>query len=172
MRKFCSPPPQGFTLVEALVALTILAILAVWGVPNLQRLVVSNRVATTTNELIAALNLARMEALKNGRGAGVCASSNGTSCTGAWTNGFLVWADADESGTLNGSEKVLRVGGGQAGFSAEATGSVIAFDYKGRRRSKDDTSITLTPDNCSGNLKRTFVVEQVGRVAVKRETCG
>lgn len=165
------PRNKGFTLIEALIAVLILAILAGWGVPNMQRLVNSNRVATTTNEMIAGLNLARVEALKNGRGSGVCASSNGTSCTGTWANGFLVWADSDESGTLNGSEKVLRVGGGQTGFSASASASSISFDYKGRRRSKDDTSITLTPDTCTGNMQRTFTVDQIGRVDVQRETC-
>ena len=162
---------QGFTLIEALITVVILAILAGWGIPNMQRLVGSNRVTTTTNEMISALNLARIEALKNGRGAGVCASSIGTSCTGSWASGFLVWADTDESGTLNGSEKVLRVGGGQPGFSASATASTIAFDYKGRRRSKDDTSITLTPSDCKGPIQRTFTVDQIGRVDVKRETC-
>ncbi len=162
---------KGFTLIEALITVVILAILAGWGIPNMQRLVNSNRVATTTNEMISALNLARIEALKNGRGAGICASSNGTSCTGTWASGFLVWADTDESGSLNGSEKVLRVGGGQTGFSASSTATTIAFDYKGRRRSKDDTSLTLTPSSCQGRAKRTFTVDQIGRVDVKRETC-
>ena len=165
------PRNKGFTLIEALIAVVILAVLAGWGVPNMQRLVNSNRVATTTNEMISGLNLARIEALKNGRGTGVCASSNGTSCTGSWASGFLVWSDTDESGTLNGSEKVLRVGGGQPGFAANASATTIAFDYKGRRRSKDDTSITLTPDSCNGNMKRTFTVDQIGRVDVQRETC-
>lgn len=162
---------KGFTLIEALITVVIFALLAGWGVPQMQRLVSSNRVATTTNEMISALNLARIEALKNGRGTGVCASSNGTSCTGSWANGFLVWSDSDENGSLNGGEKVLRVGGGQPNFSSSASTNVITFDHKGRRRSKDDTSITLTPDTCTGASQRTFIIEQIGRVDVKREAC-
>lgn len=59
---------NGFTLVELMVTVAVLAILSTIAYPSFQSTIRSNRVATTTNELIASLALARSEAIKNTRG--------------------------------------------------------------------------------------------------------
>jgi type IV fimbrial biogenesis protein FimT len=58
---------RGFTLLELMVTIAVLAILATIGVPSFQGLIQSNRVTTQTNELVTALNFARTEAIKRGR---------------------------------------------------------------------------------------------------------
>ena len=162
---------KGFTLIEALVCLIVLAILSGFAFPAMQRLLVSNRVATSTNELISGFNLARIEAIKNSRGSGICASADGESCSGDWNDGFLVWGDLNSNGELDSTETVLRVAEGAKDTSVSSSTTTVLFDYKGRRRTKEDISITLTPEKCSGNLQRTFEVQPMGRLNVLREEC-
>ena len=57
-------PPRGFTLIELMVTLAVAAILLAVGVPGLRNILLSNRLATTANDVVVALNLARSEAIK------------------------------------------------------------------------------------------------------------
>ncbi len=57
---------KGFTLVELLVVLVIVAITLSAAAPSFQGIVARNRIATQTNDLLLAFNLARSEALRVG----------------------------------------------------------------------------------------------------------
>ena len=59
--------PGGITLIELLVALSVLAILATIGIPSFQNLIRSNQVSASHNELIAMINFARSEAVRRNR---------------------------------------------------------------------------------------------------------
>ena len=101
---------RGFTLIELLVTITIAAILAAIGVPNLSDFIKNNRLTTTANDLLADLALARSEAAKRGQPVSVCPSSNGSTCsTGSWTTGRIVFSDSGSSGTVDGPDIVIRL---------------------------------------------------------------
>lgn len=55
---------NGFTLLELLVAVALVALLAGVGFPNFARLIEVNRVVSATNEFKTALNYARSEAVR------------------------------------------------------------------------------------------------------------
>src|SRR5690554_4349780 len=102
---------RGFSLIELMVTVALLAILLAMGLPSFQGSLRSNRVATATNELIAAINLARIEAMRSPNGAALCASDDGSTCaTGAsWNDGWLVWVSGDGDNLPTGVEdQVLR----------------------------------------------------------------
>jgi type IV fimbrial biogenesis protein FimT len=123
-------PAHGFTLVELLVTLAVAAVLLTMAVPGFQSVMARNRVSGLTNELIAALNLARSEAIKGGYTVTICkststdatdnpsASTPTPSCSTAsgvgWQNGWLVFVDNStatgaQRGVRNTGERLLRV---------------------------------------------------------------
>ncbi|MBO9662411.1 GspH/FimT family pseudopilin [Dokdonella sp.] len=86
------PPASGFTLVELLVTISIVAILAALAFPSYREFSVRMTVTDNTNSLIGALNAARSEAVKRGRAAAVIANG------GNWNNGWQVVVAAEEDG--------------------------------------------------------------------------
>ncbi len=86
---------HGFTLIELMMAISLLAILMALAVPSFQQTIASTRLSTTTNELYTSLLQARSEATRRGTRMTVCKSSNGTSCTsGSWETGWISFADS------------------------------------------------------------------------------
>jgi len=102
---------RGFTVVELLIVIAVTAILLALATPNLRGVIERNQLVGQANELAAAMALARSEAVSRGIQAGVCASSDdGASCSGSWTgNDIVVFIDEDNSGDLDGGERVLKV---------------------------------------------------------------
>lgn len=54
----------GFTLVELMVTVAVAAVLVLVAVPSFNNMILSNRLATTANALVSAINVAQMNAIK------------------------------------------------------------------------------------------------------------
>lgn len=107
----------GFTLVELMITLVIAAIVLTQAVPSFMATVQNNRLVTFTNNLVSDINLARSEAVKRGSRVVLCRSADPSAaapvCGGTantWTTGWLVFADADSSGTFTAGDTLVRVG--------------------------------------------------------------
>ena len=168
---------RGFTLVELMVTIAIVAILAAIAFPNFESTMRSNRVATTTNELTATLSLARMEALRSPSGAVICTSVDGSTCGGTWSDGWMVWIDSNGDGNPTGAnDRILRYvqGNNRLAISAtpEANATRIEFDNRGRT---DNTArqLIVQPDTCpSGQqLVRRIDIALTGQVRTTRVNC-
>jgi type IV fimbrial biogenesis protein FimT len=89
----------GFTLIETIIAVAIMAILVTVAAPSFTKLMSSVRVTGQANDLFADLLLARSEAVKRDVQVAVCASANGTDCDGTdWAAGWVVIVDANGDG--------------------------------------------------------------------------
>ncbi|RAO75447.1 GspH/FimT family pseudopilin [Dyella jiangningensis] len=76
----------GFTIIELMVALTVAGILLVIAIPSFRQLTLSSRLTTATNDVVAAINVARMEAVKRNAGSQFCSdvsANNQTDTLGA-----------------------------------------------------------------------------------------
>lgn len=74
---------RGFTLMEALVTMSIIAIAAAIALPNFRTVMMASTAKSLSADLVVALNLARAEAVK--RGAAVSVSAASTDWSGGWS---------------------------------------------------------------------------------------
>ncbi|KAA3597687.1 GspH/FimT family pseudopilin [Stenotrophomonas maltophilia] len=163
----------GFTLIELMVTIAVVAVLAAIAFPSFQSTIRSSRVSSTNNEVLGLLSLARSEAIRSNRGGGVCGSSDGASCDGGWSGGMLAFADANGDGALSAGETVLRFVSGNPKLKITGPATEIAFDGRGRRRASAEQDVRLEPDVCSKGAvhKRTLTVNASGQIRSTKEAC-
>lgn len=154
---------RGFTLIELMVTIAVLAILLTIAVPNFQTFVMNSRMASQTNDLITALSLARSEAVKRAANVTVCASSDGATCTGGWEAGWIVH---DSAGN------VLRSYAALSGAST-LTGSVnqVVFRAAGATTLAASTTLTLCPPSPAVVQGRAIQIERTGRTRFAPVAC-
>jgi type IV fimbrial biogenesis protein FimT len=92
---------SGFTLVELMVILAVLAVMLTVGAPSLGNLIRDNRLVSALYDLRGALSTARSEALAQRVFVTVCPSNNGTGCGGTWEDGYIAFTDFDGDGSID-----------------------------------------------------------------------
>lgn len=102
---------RGFTLIEILVVIAIVAIVSVLAGPDLSALIKSNRIAGTVNAVNADITFAKSEAIKRGAAVTLCASSDQASCSASsnLANGWIVFSDPNENQAVDEGEAVIKV---------------------------------------------------------------
>lgn len=163
----------GFTLVELMVTIAVMAVVLSIAVPSYQNLVIGGRLTAGANDLVVALNLARHEALRRGQRVSVCPSSDGNDCaaSGGWEQGYIVFSDSGTTGSVDGTDTVIRRQPGLAsGYTAAGNGNVdtyVSFTSSGIPRLASNAfqagTISLCAPGSSG-LSRAVVLSKMGRV--------
>jgi len=165
---------RGFSLIELMITLAVIVVLLTMGVPTFSTVVKNSRMATATNELITALNLARSEAIKRGLRVSVCKSADGATCAAVngWDQGWIVFTDDNENAAYNsGSETLLRVFSGLSpALTLTGNGQVanyISYIANGQSQLVSGAfqagTLSLCDDR-SGNVGRDLVLSSTGRV--------
>ncbi|MDP3699920.1 MAG: GspH/FimT family pseudopilin [Hylemonella sp.] len=100
---------KGYSLIELLVALSLVTTLMAWAVPTLSDVIHSVRVNTGTQALATSLALARSEAVKRNARVVMCKSAQGTACEpdAAWEQGWIVFHDLNSNGVVDAGEPVV-----------------------------------------------------------------
>ncbi|MFH1601103.1 MAG: GspH/FimT family pseudopilin [Pseudomonadota bacterium] len=121
----------GFTLVELMVVLAVLAVLIGVAVPSFQNITNRNRLTAVTNEMVAALQLTRVEAIRRNARVVFCPTTDGAACGGTnWLRSIVV---------APGGEVVREINFEGAGLvvspsSSVDTGDQISFGASGFAR--------------------------------------
>lgn len=97
---------RGFTLIELMVTISVAAVLLGIATPSFRDMAIRNRLSGYTNDFIATVNYARSEAVRRGAQVAICRSSDGATCSGSWSDGWIVFANLD-----NDSPAVIDTGG-------------------------------------------------------------
>jgi type IV fimbrial biogenesis protein FimT len=93
---------SGLSLIEILITIGILGALVGISTPALQTFITSNRLTSQTNELLAAYQTARAEAIRLNRPVRLCRAANATAvaCAGgaqaAWAHWIIVRPDNND----------------------------------------------------------------------------
>ncbi len=98
----------GFTLIELMITLGLLAILLGLALPGFSEWQRNIHMDTTTRELIRIVQLARVSAITRASLITLCPSSDGVECTSNWQDGILVFEDADGDRKLRDEEELIR----------------------------------------------------------------
>jgi type IV fimbrial biogenesis protein FimT len=100
---------RGFTLIELVVTMALLAIVTAYSLPSLNNFITRQRQVSSINLLLSSLYLARSEAVMRSNDVMVCKSSNGNSCTttGEWEQGWLLFEDRDSDRLLDSDEPII-----------------------------------------------------------------
>lgn len=86
---------KGFTLVELMVTIAVVAILLAIALPSFRHVIQRNRVATASNDLLASVAYARTTAIFRHQLVSMCPSADGISCTSAgqaFEPGWIVYS--------------------------------------------------------------------------------
>lgn len=184
---------RGFTLVEMIAVMAVLLVLGAMVFPSIRLMRVNMTVTGTTNDLVAALNLARSEAVKRGRPVAVLANG------GDWSAGWQVVAARRVSGVL---QDIPTSPGDEAACSADmedgmpicmrhqdaipgdypihgaASGGgedgIVLFGISGELRQANsfDLNICRPPDYADEAGSRRVTVAGSGAISSKRDTRG
>ena len=157
------PRHRGFSLVELMITVLVVAVLSAIAWPNFRDFMHRNAATSQANQVLAALQYARNEAVSRRYPTAMCGSTSGTACTSSDTKfegGWMIWRDSTLSGTPSYSatkDELLRVVDAQNGVSIRSFGGtaagVIAFDQRGAviGASGGTTNIVVCAKNSSSD---------------------
>jgi type IV fimbrial biogenesis protein FimT len=158
---------NGFSVIELMVTVTIAAVVLGMAVPAFQETIRNNRTAAATNQLVAALTLARSEAVN--RNVQVTLARRGPT-NQVWEAGWDVFVDIDADGVFNGTDVLLkRYDPLPTGYTLRTTtnNDWIAYLGSGAGVGSDATSNAETFSLCDGSAdtikSRSIVISATGR---------
>lgn len=169
---------RGFTLIEMLVTVAVLAIVLSIAAPSFSTMIKNGRLATESNDLMSDLALARTEAARRGGRVSLCISNNGTTCatSGAdWSGGRIVFSDREPYGQIDSGDTILRVVSSVTAKKITLTASGFNPTYYFQFRpngasSSSTTGVMKICDDRTGSFGREIEVLITGRVSLKTTT--
>jgi type IV fimbrial biogenesis protein FimT len=170
---------HGFTLMELMTALAVLAVLVAIATPSFRQFSANSRMSASANSLMNALAIARSEALHQSMPVAICASVDSLTCDTThptiWGNGWIVFTDnSGTTGVLDSTDALVQAWPKPAGgvtVSLNATDTYIRFDARGMKIPTSAATFTVTSSSCSGNNASQIAVTPAGSPQSTKVAC-
>jgi type IV fimbrial biogenesis protein FimT len=166
---------HGFSLLELLVTMTIIATLVSIGMPSFRYVTTGNRISAGVNGLLGDMQFARAEAIKQGQTVSVCATNDGKTCLGTstWSGGWIVFSDTGAIGSIDGTDQMLRVqkklSSGDTLIANTAGFGVITFNREGFARNMPGPVLLKLHDAKNKNeFTRCLAITVIGAISTQK----
>ncbi len=162
---------NGFTLIEAMISVSVLGILAGVAAPAFASLIEHQRTSAAIGSLTTNMALARMAAITRNRRAVLCPSLDGSQCRADtdWSGGWMLFLDDDGNRKPDTGEEVLRVD------LTPTSRHLRVVSTKGRHQLRylpdgrsAGTNLTISICNPNGELLGAVIVNNMGRPRSQR----
>ena len=156
----------GFTILEMMIALAVVAILLVMGIPALQDFGSRQRMSAAINGLHGHLALARNEAIRYNTQVVACPGNEIAGCAGSadWSNGWIVFGDPNGDRQFQATEPIYRaeLGLEQILIHSSSGRQSLRFSPNG---SAPGSNMSISFCDRRGPVKaRKLVISNIGRI--------
>ncbi|MFT4613850.1 MAG: type IV fimbrial biogenesis protein FimT [Bacteroidia bacterium] len=169
---------QGLTLIELLIVLLIAGLILSAVSPSVTETLHRARLSAEANRLLAALQLARTEAVQRNLTVSVCPSSMArtgvAACDGVYTDGWIIFVNRDRNRTVDeNGEPVLHVfNSSPPGYRltnrAGTAAAAALFSFLSDGTTHSNHTFLFCPPSGSTSNSISIVTNIVGRARLER----
>ena len=154
---------KGFTLVEVMVTVAIVAILLGVSAPSFSRFLIDMRVDNHISELHRLILTARNTSINTNEIVILCPLGNTGECTNDWNDELTVFTDNNDNGKFDGTDEVVKVKD-QLNNDDKTyfTGDTIAYKPTGRSNNNSSEQLSYCPSQIE-KLARGIEISPTGR---------
>ena len=170
---FLNSEGRGFSLIETLVVIALLAIFTVFAIPMFSDLTQNNRMRAQVSNLVGQFAQARTEAMRRGFRVTMCPGTE-SGCSGnQWENGLIAFVDIDADGVRDSGEEIILVGAALTGnntMRSDQFSTFISFRYDGASTAVDGSanpgSFVVCDSRGFGDHARALNILATGRIKI------